>query len=399
MERSWKEGSMLDLEKLDTIDWSTLESAYGTADALPAALCNLDTPDEEVRAAAWSTVWSELEHQGTVFQASAYAAPFLVAWLSEAQGEEKCDLVTLLARLARGNSYKRQHLNLTDERHKQDPIFQQEMAQEIRWVELTHQAVREGMDLYLTFLDDQDLQLRMATTYLLASFKEDQAWLKPHLQEYLERETEERMLACLLLSLGQLLPANGDSSDLLMPYLIAGDTPLVRFCAAMALCFLLKEATPEEAMLVFFTALIDPASAQTTYNDLPLTWADSTVPFQALDFLRWLASSRHRDLIIGRMVDLLPTLNEILVGEVADHLLHVAFQWEEFELPPQVLRENLNAEQRAVLNAIATREHLWRVEQESPDHLILNGIRQDLLFLGLPTTQHDLQTFLALETP
>lgn len=273
------------------------------------------------------------------------------------------------------------------------------MAEEIRWVELTHQAVRQGMDLYLAFLDDQDLQLRMATTCLLASFKEDQARLTPHLRAYLVRETDDRMIACLLLSLGQLLPATGESSALLLRYLIAGDTPLVRFCAAMALSFLLKEAVPEEVVHVFFTVLIDPASVQAAYNDLPWTWADSAVPFHALDFLRWFTSSRHRDFIIGRLVEVLSTLDEIVVDEVADHLLHVAFHWEQFGLPPQEAREHLNAEQRAVLHAIAARDDLWVVEQGPPDQEIWSGIRQDLLFLDLPTTQQDLPAFLALETP
>lgn len=79
------------------------------------ALRNLSSLDKEVYIAAWQTLWSELEHQGTVFQASAYAAPFLLEWLSELRGEEKCELVFLLSALARGNSFKRQHLNLTDE--------------------------------------------------------------------------------------------------------------------------------------------------------------------------------------------------------------------------------------------------------------------------------------------
>jgi hypothetical protein len=91
-------------------------------------LSDLASPDGEVRTAAWETLWSELEQLGTVYQATAYAAPFLVAWLPEVQGEEKHDLVTFLAILARGNSYKRQHLNLTGEQRKQDPVFQQEMA-------------------------------------------------------------------------------------------------------------------------------------------------------------------------------------------------------------------------------------------------------------------------------
>jgi hypothetical protein len=361
-------------DTVDTIEWPSLETAYGTAAAIPGALRDLASLDGEVRAAAWEILWSELEHQGTVYQASAYSASYLVAWLSEVRGEEKPQLVTLLAILARGNSYKRQHLNLADEQRKQDPHFQQEMAEEIRWVELTHQAVREGIELYLAFLDDQDLHVRMATTYLLASFPEDQARLTPPIQADLMQETDERMIACLLLSLGQLLPATGDSSALIIPYLTAGDTPLVRFCAAMALTFLLKKA-------------------------VPITWADGTIPFEALDFLRWLTPSKHRDLIIGRLVDLLPTLDEIIVGEVADHLLHVVFHWEEFELPPQVVREHLTAEQRAVLHAIAARDFLWVVEQESQDWGIWSGLRQDLRFLDLPTKQQDLQAFLALKTP
>jgi|SRR5438034_8440594 len=97
-------------ERLETIDWPSLETAYGTAEAIPGALRNLASPDEETRAAAWQTLRSELEHQGTVYQASAYAAPFLVRWLPRAQTDEKPYLVTFLARLARGNSYKRQHL-------------------------------------------------------------------------------------------------------------------------------------------------------------------------------------------------------------------------------------------------------------------------------------------------
>jgi hypothetical protein len=384
-------------DTIDTIGWPSLKTAYGTAAAIPGALRNLASPDEEVRIAAWETLWSELEHQGTVFQASAYAAPFLLEWLSELQGEEKCELVILLATLARGNSFKRQHLHLTDEQRKEDQVFQQEMAEEIGWVALTHQAVREGMELYLSFLDDPDLQLRMATTYLLASFQEDQARLARRLQAYLVQETDERMIACLLLSLGQVLPAIADSPVLLMPYLTAGNTPLVRLCAAMALSFLLKEAIPEEVVLVFFTFLTDPVSVQAAYDELPRNWTESTVPFDALDFLRWLTPSQHRSLIIGQMVDLLPSLHGIIAGEVADHLLHVAFRWEEFELPSSVTRENLNAEQRAVLHAVVTCEYLWSVEQESSDQLILNRIRQDLLFLNLPTTQQDLRAFLALE--
>lgn len=93
-----------------------------------------------------------------------------------------CELVNLLSSIARGNSFKRKHLNLADEQREEDKVFQQEMTEEIKWVELTHQAVRKGMEVYLSFLDDPDLQLRMPTTDLLATFHEDQARLTPLLQ-------------------------------------------------------------------------------------------------------------------------------------------------------------------------------------------------------------------------
>ncbi len=62
-------------------------------------------------------------------------------------------------------------------------------------------------------------------------------------------------------------------------------------------------------------------------------------------------------------------------------------------------RENLNAQQRTVLHAIATHDDLWVVEEVFPGHEVWSGIRQDLLFLDLPTTQQDLQAFLALKMP
>lgn len=384
-------------DTLDTLDWASLKTAYGTAAAIPAALRHLASPDEEVYIAAWQTLWSELEHQGTIFEASAYAVPFLLEWLSVLQSEEQCELVILLARLARGNSFKRQHLNLTDEQRKEDLVFQQEMAEEIGWVEMTHKAVRQGMELYVAFLNDQDLQLRMVTTYLLASFPEEHAQLTPLLQAYLAQETDQRMITCLLLSLGQLLPTTAYSFDLLIPFLATGNPPLMRFCAAMALSFLLKEAIPVEVVQVFFTFLTDPGSVQVAYDELPRVWTESTLSMDALNFLRWLTPSQHRSFIIGQLVDLLPTMHDNMVGEVADHLLHVAFHWEEFELPPLVTREKLNTEQRAVLHAIAISDHLWSMDQESSNTLILNGIWQDLLFLGLPTTQQDLRAFLGLE--
>ncbi len=87
----------------------------------------------------------------------------------------------------------------------------------------------------------------------------------------------------------------------------------MRFYAAMALSYLLKETVPEEVVPVFFTALTDSSPVQGVYDELPWTWADRPVQFQALAFLQWLTSSKRRDLIMRRLVELLPTVDEIVV--------------------------------------------------------------------------------------
>lgn len=87
----------------------------------------------------------------------------------------------------------------------------------------------------------------------------------------------------------------------------------------------MQEAVPEEVVRVFFTVLTDPASVQAAYNELPSTWAGRAPHFHAFEFLGWLTSSRHHDLIMEQLMALLPTVDEIVVGEVADQPLHCTF--------------------------------------------------------------------------
>jgi hypothetical protein len=65
------------LEGLDNVDWKSLTHAYGSAEDVPDQLRNLISDDPKVRDDAWGALESNIYHQGSVHQATAYAVPVL----------------------------------------------------------------------------------------------------------------------------------------------------------------------------------------------------------------------------------------------------------------------------------------------------------------------------------
>lgn len=63
--------------ELQEIDWAQLRAAYGPAVNVPQLFAQLESADAAERGAAISGLWSCLCHQGTVYEASAVAVPFL----------------------------------------------------------------------------------------------------------------------------------------------------------------------------------------------------------------------------------------------------------------------------------------------------------------------------------
>jgi hypothetical protein len=78
----------------ESIDWSTLEHAYGDASDVPALLASLP-PDPE--ADVWSELWSRLCHQGSVYSASFAALPVLADAGEKWQPRDRPQLVALAA--------------------------------------------------------------------------------------------------------------------------------------------------------------------------------------------------------------------------------------------------------------------------------------------------------------
>ena len=156
------------LEELNKIDWSKLTHAYGEASDVPALLRQLASSEVDEREQALHELYGNIWHQGTVYEASARAVPFLIQLLKSEAVEGKDEILILLAHLARGTSYHdvHQHLPLLQQ-ESQTPEWQSDIQKELGWVRDVQAAVFAGEATFLAFLTDESPALRDAGAVLL----------------------------------------------------------------------------------------------------------------------------------------------------------------------------------------------------------------------------------------
>ncbi|MGY4393268.1 hypothetical protein [Streptomyces sp. TE12347] len=83
---------------LDRIAWSELHHAYGPAEDVPDLLRALTASTEEAAAEAEQELWGSLVHQGSVYEATVAAVPFLARLA--AAGVRRASLLGMLGAVA-----------------------------------------------------------------------------------------------------------------------------------------------------------------------------------------------------------------------------------------------------------------------------------------------------------
>lgn len=90
------------LNGLDQVDWARLTHAYGPADDVPDQIRDLVSPDGERRRKALWALNGNIYHQGTVYEATAHAVPFLLEVLTAPECDEQPQLLELLSGIVTG---------------------------------------------------------------------------------------------------------------------------------------------------------------------------------------------------------------------------------------------------------------------------------------------------------
>jgi hypothetical protein len=89
------------------IDWSELDDAYGSAVEVPNRLRALADPQPATQRAALAELWGTVWHQGTVYDCTPVAVPFLtdIAVSPDVDAAARAEVAALLASIASANSF------------------------------------------------------------------------------------------------------------------------------------------------------------------------------------------------------------------------------------------------------------------------------------------------------
>jgi hypothetical protein len=258
------------LEGLGEIDWVVLEHAYGSASDMPELIRALRAPAASVRKKALHSLYGNIFHQGTRYEASAYAVPFLVELLTDPTTPDRASIVELLASLAVG--YDEQWLpgafpigklrvraeggeavlraapgfTGTDDRdeygeraldeHRNRYAYVESLgegSEERMWahVELAvYDAVRAGLPVLRGLLTDGDARVRVMAAYSLGWFSENGVENAPALR-VATADPEPDVAATALVALGLL---SDHEAVRLAQDALASPHRVVRWAAAVA---------------------------------------------------------------------------------------------------------------------------------------------------------------------
>jgi hypothetical protein len=355
------------LEGLDAIPWQRLAHAYGPATDVPDLLRALVKPDGapvELRAKAernkrsvfehvvW-TLWGNVFHQGTRWQASSHVVPFLAEILRDgAPGdlELRRFLVRYLHHIAIGYpadvfpTLIDPDLDFAGVAPPEDlaTLVERDPQGEADYSEATmggysrdcYRAVEETLPLVAACARDDDQELALSAIALLASYRTELA--RTALRAIVEEQGGRRKSVALV-ALAQLDPAATRSSA--TPLLADHD----RFVAIHAAAALLL-ANPREVTEATVLALTQPLD-EITEESTPLTDTVGALVSRCLERL----PEEHHAEAVRAIASTLSTAKTITNLVATGTLLHLVFP---HGRPPKAAAE-LTASQRVALEAIA----------------------------------------------
>lgn len=266
------------LEQLESIPWSTLLHAYGPATDVPQQIQALASANPETRERALWELYGNIFHQGTRYQATPYAVPFLYELLRTASVPDKHDLIYLLVSLALGYEeiYLPDGLDTVAFRSRLAQAEQQlssaERAEYEKYgssprIEIDcYDAVRQEVPTLLGLLNNDDPHIRTAAVYALAWFPEEVATSLPRIFQLLNKETEPVTIATVILTIGLL--ARETSADEILgklsPFLFH-DALLIRVAAAIGVA---RKPLDPRTVDILIEALTIPEELQRLNADM-----------------------------------------------------------------------------------------------------------------------------------
>lgn len=153
------------LESIDNVNWSKVSHAYGPATDVPGQLRALAFGDEQERKRALHALHGNIWHQHTIYEATAFAAPFLVE-LVQNQVPDQEEVLSLIALIATGSSYMVVHQSLLD---KWTAADEEQLQREQQWVKSAKSAVAAHSRFLFELMNTQNRKIRELCILILGA--------------------------------------------------------------------------------------------------------------------------------------------------------------------------------------------------------------------------------------
>lgn len=288
------------LEGLDEIRWDELAHAYGDAADVPELLRQLAASDPATATAAVGALFGNICHQGTVYQATAPAVPFLLELVADPAVHRRDGLLHLLAEIATGSP-------VYGDGQSDDPWTrpswrptgdtQEGREQAGAWVRAAQQAVTVGVPVVLDSLDDPDVELRRMVPYTLAACGDRAGEILPALVARLPREPDPAAKASIVLA-GTFLAGGRGTTEADIAWLtgLLGDAQVapVRLAAAVGLAWTVPGELPDGVVATMVATLAGRGAEELTR----LAWCTDWVEVLAFDALGARIAARV-ELVVG----------------------------------------------------------------------------------------------------
>jgi hypothetical protein len=182
------------LKDIDAVPWRSLRHAYGEAADVPRLIRALASADREQRQPALRELFGCLLHQGTVYEATALAVPFLFELLASPTTAERNWIAFLVACIADGKGYLSAHPSIDEPTWRKILIergttLEAEREQEDKIVRAVQAEVGRAVHLLLPYLSDGQSEIRAAVARALGLHPERAGELLPLLTAAEARET------------------------------------------------------------------------------------------------------------------------------------------------------------------------------------------------------------------
>jgi hypothetical protein len=334
------------LEGLNRVAWGSLRHAYGSAEDVPHLIHALASPSPDERRAAFEKLYTNLWHQGTIYEATPHAVPFLIELAASNATPSRYEILSYLGTLAGGSSFLDVH------RHSNFVNFsQQQLEVELNWVAQTRKAVKGGEAVYLASLSDREHLICGAAGYVLSRFPEEgERYWAPLRARYEAAESNE-LIRCGIAILTKEFSAKGTSDTQWLRGMFEREARLaVRVALAVSIALSNEAQGRDDALQFLTTNLFTPKQVEQGYHAQPWDCGEAV-----WDIIRALCTSRRgRQMLVIRFNDMLffqrappdrlDYVRYVLSGEANAYaikglggplrLLTIPDEWEELETSP-----------------------------------------------------------------